>query len=100
MKEIKHLAKNIRAELEDAEKYAKAALSYKTGDRELAQTYADLARAELGHSDLLHNQAVRLIRMKKAEGVEPPVAMQAVWDWEHEKMVEDTARIKHMLEMI
>ena len=68
MKEIKHIAKDIREELSEAEKYAKAALHYKEHDRELAQTFHDLARQELAHSELLHNQAVRLIRMKKSEG--------------------------------
>lgn len=99
MKVIKHLVKDIREELEDAEKYAKAAMHYKDHDMELARAFHDLARQELAHSEILHTQAVREINAKRAEGVEPPTAMQAVWDWEHEKMIEETAEIRQMLDM-
>ena len=98
MKEIKMLVENIREELEDAEKYAKCAAKYKDIDRELANTFYTLANEELGHMDKLHTQATRLIKAHRAEGHEPPAAMLAVWGWEHEKMIEHTARIKHLLE--
>ena len=99
MKEIKMLAENIREELEDAEKYAWTALKYKDKDRDLAQTVAGLAKQEITHSELLHEQAVRLIKEQHEKGVMPPAAMQAVWDWEHERMIEKTAHVKHLLEM-
>lgn len=100
MKEIKWIAEHIREELEDAEKYALVALKYKDTDRDLAQTVAGLARQEITHSELLHDQAVRLIRLQRESGVVPPVAMQAVWDWEHERMIEKTAHVKQLLEML
>ena len=46
-----------------------------------------------------HEQAERMIRKKKEAGVEVPAAMQAVWDWEHEKMMDTLARVKMMLEV-
>ena len=36
---------------------------------------------------------------QQAAGVATPAPMQAVWDWEHKKMVDTTARIKTMLSM-
>jgi hypothetical protein len=99
MKEIKMLAENIREELEDAEKYAWTALKYKDKDRDLAQTVAGLAKQEITHSELLHEQAVRLIKEQQEKGITPPAAMQAVWDWEHERMIEKTAYVKQLLEM-
>lgn len=99
MKEIKMLAENIREELEDAEKYAWTALKYKDKDRDLAQTVAGLAKQEITHSELLHEQAVRLIKEQQEKGITPPAAMQAVWDWEHERMIEKTAHVKQLLEM-
>lgn len=99
MKIIKNLVEDIEEELEGAEHYAKLATQYKDEDRELADTYAKLANVELEHVDALHGQAVRLIKAQKAAGVETPAPMQAVWDWEHGKMVDTTARIKTMLTM-
>ena len=100
MVEIKDIVKSIKKELKDAERYAMLALKVKDTDRELAQGYADLARKELGDSDWLHNQAVRLIRAKRASGVEPPAAMQAVWDYEHEQTIEQTADVRRIIEEV
>lgn len=96
MKTIKHLVKDISEELEGAEHYAKMATQYKYNDKALADVYAKLAGIELEHVDVLHSQAVRLI---KASTEPAPASMQAVWDWEHEKMVDTEARIKTMLSM-
>lgn len=99
MKIIKHIVEDIREEMEGAEHYAKLATEYKDTDRELADNYAKMANVELDHVNLLHGQAVRLIKEQKAAGVETPAAMQAVWDWEHGKMIDTVARIKTMLSM-
>lgn len=99
MKQIAIIAKDIREELEGAEHYAKLATMYKDTDKTLADTYATMASQELVHVDALHGQAVRLIREFRAEGNTPPAGMQAVWDWEHEKMVEDMTRVKMMLDI-
>ena len=97
MKEIKMLVENIEEELEDAEKYAKAALYYKHTDGEMSRMFAELARQELAHSEILHTHAVRLIRTQREQGADVPAAMQAVWDWEHERMVEHTSKIKALI---
>lgn len=99
MKEIKHIVENIREELEGAEHYAKIAAKMKVDNPADASVYADMAKQELNHVDNLHKMAVRAIEKQKAAGVNPPAAMQAVWDWEHEKMVDRTARIKALLSM-
>lgn len=99
MKIIKHIVEDIREEMEGAEHYAKMATQYKEENRALADNYAKMADAELGHVTSLHDQAVRLIKEKKDSGVEIPVSMQAVWDWEHGKMVDTVTRIKTMLNM-
>lgn len=99
MKEIKHLAEYIREELHDAEKYAKAALKTKDTYREMSQAFAELARQELSHAEALHHQATALIRKQRDNGITPPAAMQAVWDWEHEHMIERKSKIEHLLKM-
>lgn len=100
MEIIKYLAENIEEELEDAEKYAKAALHQKGTDRDLCQTFEELARQELSHSDKLHAQAVRLINAKKAAGITAPAYMEAIWNWEHSKMIEKTAHVHRLLDML
>lgn len=99
MKIIKHLVEDIREEMDGAEHYAKLAMEYKAEDKPLADMYARLAEVELSHVDMLHAQAVRIIKDKKAASPETPAAMQAVWDWEHEKMVDTVSRIKVILAM-
>lgn len=99
MKIIKDIVKDIQEEMEGAEHYAKLATEYKDSDKALAETYKKLANTELEHVNTLHAQAVRLIKEEQARGTQTPAAMQAVWDWEHEKMIDTVARIKVMLAM-
>ena len=100
MKVIKCLVEDINEELEGAEHYAKLATQHKDDDRDLADVYAKLANVELEHVNALHGQVVRIIKAwNVTSGQETPAAMQAVWDWEHEKAVDTAARIKTMLEM-
>lgn len=96
MKQIKQIVEDIREEMEGAEHYAKLATQYKDSDKQLADTYAKLASVELDHVTALHTQAVRMIREVKDPA---PASMQAVWDWEHEKMLDTVARIRVMLDM-
>ena len=84
----------IRSELDDAEEYAKCAV--KATDSRLGDMYRTLAKAELEHANLIHEQAVRLI--KEHDGT-PPDGMMVVWDWEHELMIERTAKVKMLLDM-
>lgn len=100
MKEIKWLAEKIEEELHDAEDYARAAHHYKESDRDLSRCCASLAEEELKHSDILHREAVRVIQEHRDAGREAPASMQAIWDWEHDKMIDHTARIQHMLALL
>lgn len=100
MKKIKWIAEKIEEELRDAEEYSKAAHHYKDSDNELSRCCASLAEEELKQSDKLHREAVRSIQEYRDSGHEAPAAMQAVWDWEHDKMIDHTARIRHMLALL
>ena len=44
--------------------------------------------------------AVRHIEKAKDAGLHPTEAMQAVWDWEHERMLDRTAHVKTLLSMM
>lgn len=95
MKVIKNLVSDIREEMEGAEHYAKLATQYKDDDRQLADMYYKMSTVEVDHVNALHEQAVRLIKESKTPA---PAPMQAVWDWEHEKMIDTIARIRAMLD--
>lgn len=99
MKVIKDIVKNMREEIEDAEKYAWAAVRAKAEHPDLAEVYNRLANAEIEHTGMLHKQAVEIIDKYRRDGHEPPVAMQAVWEWEHERYMEELAGVKRILEM-
>ena len=96
MREIKLLMEHVEDEIRDAETYAKLALQYRTTDKELSSAFVTLSTQEINHSEILHDQAVRLIR---ARGEPAPVSMQAVWDWEHDNYIERVAKVKALLEM-
>lgn len=97
MKVIKQIVEDIQEELEGAEHYAKLATEWRDTDKQLADTYARMAQTELDHVNNLHGHVVRFIEAHKKTGAEVPEAMQAVWDWEHSKHVDTSARIKSLL---
>lgn len=98
MKQIKTIVKDIKEEIGGATHYAKLATQYKDTDKALADAYYTMATQELAHVDLLHAQAVRMIKACQANGKEVPVAIQAVWDFEHEMQVDDVAHVRALLD--
>lgn len=99
MKIIKCLAENMQEEMHDAEKYAKLAMEYRADYPDLADTFVTLSKQEVNHATMLHNHAERIIRDYKAKGGEAPAAMQAVYDWEHERMIDSMAKVRVLQEM-
>lgn len=100
MKEIKTLAHQIRDELDVAEEYAGCAVKLKADQPTDASAYAEMARDELDHADKLHKMAMRAIDKTKKDGAAASPAMTAVWDWEHENLIDRTAKVKTMLGMV
>lgn len=99
MKIIKEIVHSIKEEIHLAEDYAKMATKWKAEDRSLADTFDKMARQKLENINLLHTHVVRIINSYKQQGGEVPTAMQAVWDYEHENMIEWIARINVLIGM-
>ena len=99
MHEIKHLAEGIREELDDAEKYAREAVKHAGEDPEDASTYADLSRQELGHANRSTKWPFAISKRRRTP-VSIPRSHAAVWDWEHERMLDRTAHVKTLLSMM
>ena len=91
---IAKLVDMMEDELEGAEHYAMCALKYKNEHPKLAQRLNELAGVELQHLKILHGEVERLIEDHRAQVGEPPADMLAIYNYEHEKMIKEAAKVK------
>ena len=94
MKLIKKLSEHIEGELQDAECYAKWAIEVKDEHRGLADVLYSLSMDEMKHMNALHDEVVKIIEEYRKEHGEPPAAMQAVYDYLHERQIEDAQEVR------
>lgn len=96
MEIIKRISEMIDDELEGAEEYVKCALKHKEHHPELAKVFYEISTEEMRHVNMLHEQVSRLIQQHRKEHGEPPAPMMAVYDYLHERHIEESAEIKAM----
>lgn len=96
MEIISKLSDMIDEELEDAEKYAKCAMKYKTEKPVLADLFYKLSLEEMNHMSMLHQQAVSMIEEYRRTNGEPPEKMLFLYDYLHRKHQEHAIQVKAM----
>ena len=96
MKIITQISELIEDELEGAEEYIKCALKHREDNPKLASVLYEISVQEMHHVNMLHAEVAEIIQKHRREHGEPPTAMQAVYDYLHEKHIEEAAKIKAM----
>ena len=99
MKSIKILSSHIEDEIKDAECYAKEALKYRDDRRGLADVFFQLSLDEMKHMAMLHAEVVKMIEDYRRTNGEPPASMLAVYDYLHQKHIDDAAAVKALQAM-
>ena len=99
MKIIKEVSEDIECILDKAEDYAKKATLYKTDYPEVAQTYYAAASTQLDLMKTFHDKVVNLINDYRKTKGEPPAPMMAVYDYLHERFIENAVAIKNLQEL-
>ena len=94
MRIIKCLADQISDELEDAQKYIELAMKWRSEQPETADLFYELSKEELGHMEKLHDAVQELIEKIRDEEGEPPKDMMTLYEYLHEKHIEEATEIK------
>lgn len=99
MQLIKKIEELIEEEIHDQKKYAKMAIEVKAEHPMLAQVLYNISMQEEGHAAALHSEVVKIIEQYRKEHGAPPTAMQAVYDYLHERHVEKAEEAKRYQEV-
>ena len=99
MEIIKCLSKDIETTLNAAENNIKAAMTYKEDYPVASRAFYTKSVTLMDTIKILHDAVVALIEGYRKEKGEPPAQMMAVYNYVHERQIEQTAAIKVLQEL-
>lgn len=94
MKIIRDLEEAICDEISDIKKYARWAADLKESHPTLAQILYNISVQEDGHQAALHNEVVNIIEEHRKKHGDPPPVMQALYEHEHQKQIDNLAEAR------
>lgn len=86
----------IEDEIEGAGEYIEMAIKLKDEDPVLSRTFFNLSTQEMEHMTILHDAVVTIIEKYRRTNGDPPPAMQAVYDYLHEKHIKEAGKVKSL----
>lgn len=98
MKVIKDLSEKIEKELDMAECYIKSAVQTKLDYLNISRVYFDESNTHLNSVKNLHEIVVSVITDYQKNHEEIPVPMKAIYDYLHQRHIEQAAAIKILQE--
>ena len=99
MELIRKLEEAIEDEIHDIKKYAKMAAKVKADHPQLAQALYTISMQEDAHQSTLHAEIVKLIENYRKTHGEPPAAMMAVYEYLHNRHIEELAEARQYQNM-
>lgn len=81
--------------LEEAHEYYRDYIIYKDEYPTLAATALDMAKTHLELYSKWHNVVVSMINEYKKTKGEPPTTMKEMWNYNHEKLMDEYAKLKY-----
>ena len=99
MQLIKKLEDIIEDEIHDVKKYAKLAAEVKKDNPSLAQVFYTISTQEDSHQAALHAEVVKMVEAYRREHGQPPAPMLAVYDYLHQKHIEEMAEARRYQEL-
>ena len=94
MKIIEKISDRIEEEINDAKTYAMLALETKDDHPELSRTLYTISLQEMEHMRMLHDAVVGVIAEYRRVKGEPPEKMMAVYEYLHQKHIENATDAK------
>ena len=94
MKTIKKISERISDEIQDAKDYTMLALEIRDDYPEMARVLYSIGVQEMEHMRMLHDGVQGVIQKYRLEHGEPPEKMMAVYEYLHQKQIQDAADAK------
>lgn len=94
MRLIKELSGMLEDEIKGVEEYARLAIKVRDEAPTLAEMLYTISKQEAEHVNKLHEGVTQLVNEYKRTKGEPPKEMQAVYNYLHEKHIDDYKEAK------